>query len=50
MKIVDLARQLIAPGVPFQPTLFPDLTIDLATLMGETVTDLDETEPEEPNQ
>lgn len=45
-----LARQLMAPGIPFQPTLFPGLTIDLAALMGETVPDLDEIEPEEPNQ
>lgn len=45
-----LARQLIAPGLPFQPTLFPDLTIDLAALMGETVTDSNETEADEPDQ
>lgn len=40
----------MAPGLPFQPTLFPGLTIDLAALMGETITDLDETELEESNQ
>ncbi len=45
-----LANQLIPPGVPFQPTLFPGLTIDLAALMGETVTDLDAVESEEIDQ
>lgn len=42
-----LANQLIAPGAPFQPTLFPDLTIDLIELMGETVSDLEDTESTE---
>ena len=41
-----LANQLISPGTLFQPTLFPGLTIDLAELMGEEITDL-ENESEE---
>lgn len=42
-----LANQLIAPGKPFQPTLFSGLTIDLVALMGETAPDLDEAESAE---